>query len=173
MTARRLPFALALLLTLAGCQRDEAGPVELAGKVFIFNYRNATATYVLTLRKVAPFTEGSTALTRYENPAGGPPVEVETKIFPFWEKIALESPPMHCIVKDRPYRVEIELRGPDRRLLQKLDTTLTSTLDQSILPGKPLVVGPVYTPNPAVYDAAGTADYAQERCDAAGAGAGG
>ena len=155
---------LALPLILAGCQREEAGPVELAGKVFIFNYRTATASYVLTLRKVAPFLDGSKAVTRYENPAGGPPIVVETRIFPFWEKIALESPPMHCIVKDHPYRVDIALHGPDGKLLQSLETTLTSTLDQSILPGKPLVVGPVYTPNPAVYGAGGTADYAPERC---------
>ena len=31
---------------------------------------------------------------------------------------------------------------------QTIDTTITSSLDQTILPDRPLVVGPVYTPNP-------------------------
>ena len=52
------------------------------------------------------------------------------------------------MVKDRPYKVSIAIEGPDGALLQTIDTTMTSSEDQSLLPDRPLVVGPLYTPNP-------------------------
>ena len=40
------------------------------------------------------------------------------------------------------------IEGPDGSVRQTIETTLASTDDQSILPDKPLVVGPLYKPNP-------------------------
>jgi hypothetical protein len=150
MTASRLATAaLALLLLTGGCR--ESGKDEflvLSGKVFIFNYRIATATYVVTFAKARPIPDGSTVVAEFENPAGGDALRVEQKVWPKLDKVALESPPLSCVVKGRPYHFSVSLTGPDRKLLQRIDSTLTSTLDQSILPDRPLVVGPVYTPNP-------------------------
>ncbi len=158
-------LAAVLLLPLAACQRSDAGgPTEIEGKIFIFNYRLSTAVYEIALRKSGAIPEGSVVSTDYENPAGGPPIAQEMKIFPFWEKIALESPPLHCVVKDRPYHVTIRILGPDRAEIQKLETTVISSLDQSILAAKPLVVGPAYDKNPEIYGANGKADYAPEAC---------
>ena len=39
-------------------------------------------------------------------------------------------------------------RAPTARFLQKIDTTLMSTEDQSILPDRPLVIDQLYTANP-------------------------
>lgn len=151
-------------LLLGGCQRPEdEGPLQLAGHVFIFNYRLSTAVYEVALNKVGDIPDGSMARTEYENPAGGPPLVTTTKIFPFWKKVALESPPLRCVVKDRPYAVKITLIGPDGRDLQHIETTITSTLDQSILAAKPLVVGPAYDKNPEVFKPDGTADYAGDQ----------
>jgi hypothetical protein len=140
---------LALLALASGCR--ESGNEEylvLTGKVFIFNYRVATATYVVTLAKSKPVPDGSVVLAEFENPAGGEPLRVEQKVWPRSDKVALESPPLSCVVKDKPYQFSIRLIGPDKTTLQTLDSTLTGTLDQTVLPDRPLVVGPVYTPNP-------------------------
>jgi hypothetical protein len=151
------------LVSLAGCQREDLDePLKLSGKVFIFNYRVAQATYVVTLARNGPLPEPSFAEATFENPAGGEALITRTKIFPFWQKVSLESPPVRCVVKDHPYAISIKVLDGKGAVLQTIDTTLTSNLDQSILPGKPLVVGPVYTPNPDVYGADGTVDYAQE-----------
>ncbi|WP_342588664.1 hypothetical protein [Rhizobium wuzhouense] len=166
MMARRKLLSLAASVAMSilpACQREDVKePLKISGKVFIFNYRVAQATYVITLARNGPLPDESFAVTRFENPAGGAPIETRTKIFPFWQKVALESPPVHCIVKGKPYAISIQVVDKDGRLLQAIDTTLTSTLDQTIMPGKPLVVGPIYTPNPDVFHADGTRDYAQE-----------
>lgn len=165
MTARTSLMALAAFAALAflpACQREDVNkPLKLSGKVFIFNYRVAQATYVITLARNGPLPEESFAVTQFENPAGGAPIETRTNIFPFWQKVALESPPVYCIVKGKPYAISIRVVDKDDNLLQQIDTTLTSTLDQTIMPSKPLVVGPIYTPNPEVFHADGTRDYAQ------------
>ena len=61
--------------------------------------------------------------------------------------MTLESPPLTCVVKDKPYAVSIRIEGADGTLLQTIETTMTSSRDQSILPDRPLVVGPVYELN--------------------------
>ncbi|OJT99215.1 MAG: hypothetical protein BGN83_08375 [Rhizobium sp. 63-7] len=154
---------LAALALLAACQREsEDGPTEISGKLFVFNYRVATATYMITLQRKAPLPENGVVEAEYENPRGGAPLTTRSKIFPFWEKIVLESPPLHCVVKDRRYAVKIRILDSDSKLLQSLETTVVSNLDQSILPAKPLVIGPIYTRNPEVFKADGTADYSPE-----------
>lgn len=157
------------ITSLSGCQREDTKePLKVSGKVFIFNYRVAEATYVVTLARNGPLPDPSFVETTFENPAGGPPLVTRSKIFPFWEKVSLESPPVHCVAKGKPYAVDIRIIDGEDKVIQTIKTSLTSTLDQSIMPGKPLVVGPVYTPNPEVYGTDGKVDYAQEKtCPAA------
>lgn len=156
----RIMLVVLIALALASCRREETGgPTEIAGKIFIFNYRLSTAVYEIALRKTGDIPEGSTVTAEFENPAGGPPLVKSLKIFPFWEKIPLESPPLRCVVKDRPYHVRITIAGPDGAPLQAIDTTVTSSLDQSVLAAKPLVSGPAYDKNPEVFKADGSADY--------------
>ena len=169
---KAIPIVVSLLLALSwltGCQREDLDePLKLSGKVFIFNYRVAQATYVVTLARNGPLPDPSFVETTFENPAGGAPLVTRTKIFPFWEKVSLESPPVHCVIKDRPYAVSIRILDTSDKVLQTIETTLTSSLDQTVMPGKALVVGPVYTPNPEVYCADGTVDYAKgQTCPAA------
>lgn len=146
----RLAAACAAALALAAC-RESGGESEyfkLAGKIFVFNYRVATATYLVNLVPVQPVGEGETAVATFEDPAGGPPIVVRQKIWPKLEKTTIESPYLFCIVKDRPYAVSIAIEAADGTVKQTIDTTITSSLDQDILPDRPLVVGPIYTPNP-------------------------
>jgi hypothetical protein len=140
---------LAALPLLSCRESGEAGEFyRIAGKLFVFNYRVATATYLVNLVAVQPPREGETAVASFEDPAGGAPIVVRQKIWPKLEKTTLESPPLNCIVKDRPYVVSIRIEAADGSLVQEIATTMTSSEDQSVLPDKPLVVGPVYTPNP-------------------------
>ncbi|MBO3759713.1 hypothetical protein J5J10_10625 [Ciceribacter sp. L1K23] len=167
MTFTRAATTVLLVATMAlsttGCQREDEGPLAVSGRIFIFNYRVAEATYVLTLARKGELPDESVIETSFENPAGGPPLVTHTRISPTWEKIALESPAVHCIVRDRPYAVSIRISDGNGKPIQTIETSVTSSLDQTILPAKPLVVGPVYTPNPEVYPGDGTADYSPAR----------
>ncbi|AEH84816.1 hypothetical protein [Mesorhizobium opportunistum] len=121
---------------------------EVSGKIFVFNYRLARATYVVTLRPLRPMGEGQVAVASFQNPAGGAPIVVEQKVWPKLGKVSLESPALTCIVKNKPYAIAISIKGADGAVLQKIDTTLMSTEDQSILPDRPLVIDQLYTANP-------------------------
>ena len=149
---RLLPILLPLVLLLSACQREEGpDPLKLTGRMFVFNYRLAYATYLVTLEQTRPLPDGSIVKAEFENPAGGAPLVLERKIFPGLPRVVLESPDVTCVRKDRPYKVEIALLGPDGSRMQALEIEVTSNLDQSILPAKALVVGPGYDKNPEVF----------------------
>lgn len=153
--------AIAVTLLIAGCQRDEATDLFApSGKVFIFNYRLSYAAYMLTFAKVAEVPPGARVIAMFENPEGGAPLTIERPLFAAQDKLVLESPPVYCVRKDRPYLVKLSVTGADGTTLQSYETTVVSTLDQSILPAKPMVVGPGYQMNPEVYGPDGKADYA-------------
>ena len=156
----RRVYGMALCLLLAvGCQREEQREIaKVSGRMFVFNYRVATATYLITLQPTAPIREGSTIEADFENPRGGTALTADERLFPKSEKITLQSPPVECVKQDRPYKVTIRLKAPDGHVIQTIDTTVTSDTDQSLLPAKPLVVGPLYTPNSEVFRADGTVD---------------
>jgi hypothetical protein len=150
---RGLGPALALALALIGASAcrdsgDEGEFFRLDGKIFVFNYRVATATYLVNLAPLRPVEEGQFAVVSFEDPAGGGDIVVRKKIWPKLPKTTIESPPLRCVVKDRPYKVSIRIEGPDGSVLQTIDTTMASSEDQTLLPDRPLVVGPLYTPNP-------------------------
>jgi hypothetical protein len=155
MSSTRLILAAALLATLtvlSACQRETGpDPLQLTGKMFIFNYRLAYATYMITLVKTEPVADGSIVVATFENPAGGPPLTLDRKLFPKLDKIVLESPDVTCVKKQKPYAVTIEVKGPDGTILQTLKTTVISNLDQDIMPAEALVVGPAYDKNPDVF----------------------
>jgi hypothetical protein len=152
-------IAAALLLT--ACQREEQREiVSVSGRMFVFNYRVATATYLVTLQPTAPISEGSSIEASFENPRGGEAFAVTERLFPKSPKIVLQSPPVECVKEGRAYQVKIRLKAPDGHVMQTIETSITSDTDQSMLPAKPLVVGPLYTPNPEVFKADGSTDMA-------------
>lgn len=146
----KIVAAALCLLALGACRESgrEGEYFEITGKLFVFNYRVATATYLVTLGPLQPMREGETAVATFENPAGGEPIVVRQKIYPKLEKTTIESPPLQCVVKDKPYTVSIRIESQDGAVMQTIDTTMTSSEDQDLLPDQPLVVGPAYTPNP-------------------------
>lgn len=66
-------LAITTVLGLSGCQRDEPRDVaKVSGRMFVFNYRVAIATYLVTLQRIAPIRDGSTLEATFENPAVAP-----------------------------------------------------------------------------------------------------
>jgi hypothetical protein len=170
MKARSLILmAFAAGLALAGCQREaDDGPTKLSGRIFVFNYRLSAATYMITLQKITPIPEGAVAVAEFENPMGGDPLVIKQKIYPFWDKITLESPDIHCVRKDHPYSVSIRLVDAGEKTIQTIKTSVKSNFDQSILAARPLVLGPAYDKNPDVFKPDGSADFSPEAsCPAA------
>ena len=145
---------LAVITSLSACQRETGpDPLELTGKMFVFNYRLAYATYMITLTKTQPVPDGSTVAVTFEDPSGGPPLTLDRKLFPKLDKVVLESPDVTCVKKQKPYAVTIDVKGPDGTILQTLKTSVISNLDQDIMPAQALVVGPAYDKNPDVFKA--------------------
>ena len=140
---------LAAAVSLGACRDSKEGDLfAVSGRLFEFNYRLGIATYVVTLNPLKPMSDNQTAVVAFENPAGGDALQVRQKIWPKMQHITLTSPPLSCVVKDRPYVVTIRIEDDRGTLLQILNTTLVSSEDQTILPDKPLVTGPVYVLNP-------------------------
>lgn len=136
-------------LLLGGCRDSGDGDFfAVSGRLFEFNYRLGIATYVVTLKPLRPMASDQTAVVDFENPAGGPPLVVTQKIWPKLQHQTLTSPPLTCVVKDKPYAVSIRIEDAKGTVLQTLKTTLVSDQDQTILPDKPLVTGPIYELNP-------------------------
>ena len=126
------------LLAVSAC-RESGGEGEyfaIGGKIFVFNYRVATATYLVNLVPLQPVEEGQTAVASFEDPAGGEPIVVRQKIWPNMAKTTIESPPLRCVVKDRPYEVSIAIEGPDGAVMQTIETTMASSEDQSHAAGQ-------------------------------------
>lgn len=152
---RRASLALALsaaMLALGSC-RDSSSDSErfkFVGRLFVFNYRVATATYLVNLEPLGPVEDGQTAVATFEDPAGGDPIVVRRKIWPKMARTTIESPPIRCVVKNRPYAVSVAIEDASGKVVQTLTTTMKSDVDQTVLPDVPLVVGSGYTPNPAL-----------------------
>lgn len=140
---------LVAITMLGACRQSEEGQYfEVSGRLFEFNYRLARATYVVTLNPLRPMEDGQVVVATFENPAGGAPFVVKQPVWPKMRHITLTSPALTCVVKDKPYAVSIRIEDLSGKLLQTLQTTLISTEDQSVLPDRPLVTGPVYELNP-------------------------
>lgn len=150
-----IPILGALLLVI-GCQRKAEDYITVNGKVFIFNIRLARAFYMLTLNRLPATPDGVVVVAEFEDPAGGPPLVKEQKVFPKMTRIDLQSPDVDCVTTGRPYRIHIVVRSPEGETLQTIDTTLTSTLDSTMLPEKALVEGPAYTRTKDAYGADGS-----------------
>lgn len=146
-----LPVMLLAALS-ASCQRQDTDYISISGKIFIFNIRLARAYYMLDLNRLAATPDDAVVVAEFEDPAGGPALVKEQKVFPKMTRIDLQSPDINCVVTGKPYKIHVTLKAADGKVLQTLDTTLTSTLDQTVMPAQALVVGAAYDKNPDAFD---------------------
>jgi hypothetical protein len=148
MKTRLIAFIL-MALALVGC-RDESrtGYVELTGRIFIFNPRIGKAFYAVSLGVLKTLPAGTRVKATFENPAGGEKILTDDIARVLLNKIAVESPPVLCIKKDKSYAFDVTLEDANGVVLQTISSSIKSSLDQSIMPDGPLVVGNAYEPNP-------------------------
>ena len=123
--------------------------LKIAGSGFIFNYRVADAFYGFTAVVQKPVKAYSQIVARFENPAGGPPIEVSQVVTPRSDRYGIRTPPLHGIKKDKPYRVSVRLvQNGDGQVLFDDNFTVASMMSDAVMPPEPLTIGPGYTQNP-------------------------
>ncbi len=152
MRLRWLSAALAVtLLAAASCDDGpQARPgVEIIGGGFIINYREAEAFYGLVARVTRAVPTGTVIEAEFEDPGGGSPFLVTDSVRQGQRDYTLRTPPVVGIVADRDYRVRLRLRDPaSREVITGLEKSFRSSVDQGVVPRRPLTVGPGYHPNP-------------------------
>ena len=114
---------------------------------FIFNYRIAEATAGIIAEPKSTLPSGSTIVARFDNPAGDEPLTVLKTVSEGRKRYSF-STPIEGVIANKPYAVTIQLIGTSGDVLQEIRTTIQSDIDQSILPDKPLTIGPGYHRNP-------------------------
>ncbi|UVC10656.1 hypothetical protein IHQ71_08755 [Rhizobium sp. TH2] len=157
-----IPILLAGLL-LSACQREPEDYITIKGKVFIFNIRVARAFYMLTLNRLPTTPDDAVVVAEFEDPSGGPPLIKKQKVFPKMTRIDLQSPDVNCVVTGKAYKIKITLKSADGEELQTIDTTLNSTLDETMLPEKALVLGAKYDRNPEAFNPDGSIKF-RKKC---------
>lgn len=127
--------------------------LTIAGSGFIFNYRVADAYYGFTAIVEKPVRNYSRIEASFEDPAGGPPFLVSTKLTPRSKRYGLRSPPLSGIEKDKPYHVTVRLvQNGDGAVLFEDAFTVASQMSDAVMPPAPLTIGPGYTRNPDLPD---------------------
>ena len=142
----RLGSVLLLAAMLAACT-GSGDYLSTAGGGFIFNYRIAEATYGIALKPMRDLPPDGVIEATFENPSGGAPF-VMRKDGPFNPtRIAFTTPPLEGVEKGRPYKVSVVLKDAAGATLQTIDKSYVSDIDQSVLPSRPLAIGPGYQRN--------------------------
>jgi len=133
-----------------GGHGGDGPPLSLEGGGFVFNYRIAEVTYGLVARLEPDVPVGTRIVARFDDPAGGPPLVVEETARPGLAKLMLRSPPVTGVVAGRAYGVDVRLVDPASGVeIGRLETSFRSNVDQSIMPERPLTIGPGYQQPPA------------------------
>jgi len=145
------PLLLSLLILLTACSNDDPSQpyVEFIGGGFIFNYRLAEADYGFVVKPVRLIPAGTLLEAVFENPAGGEPLRVRQTARRGMLQYTFRSPPVHGVVANHPYRVELRLLDPATDSeLARYQRTFTSDVDQAVLPTQSPVIGPGHQANP-------------------------
>ena len=147
MTLRMLLVATVVAL-VAACSSESGPYLEVGGGSFIFNYRLATAYAGMVVGPLRPLPENSTIEVTFENPAGGAPFVLTQKVAPETKRYTFTIEPLTGIKANVEYLATVRLLDAGGQELQRIEKKFRSEVDQTILPEKPLTIGPGYTPNP-------------------------
>ena len=140
-------IAVLSLIVLAACSGEEGSYFEVAGGGFVFNYRIAEAKYGIALKPMRDIPADAVIEATFDNPSGGQPFVIR-KEGPFNPtRVAFDTPPLKGVVKGHPYQVTVILRDGSGAPLQTIEKTFQSELDQTVLPERPLAIGPGYQRN--------------------------
>lgn len=145
-------LSLAAGTGMVGCKSEETGPyVKIEGGGFIFNYRIAEAYYGFVARPLRDLPEGGSLEARFDNPDGSEPLVVRHPVRPNAIKYTFRTPPLKNVVANHDYHARLVVLDTDGATeLGRYDKTFRTYIGQSVVPGKPLTVGPGYALNPEV-----------------------
>jgi hypothetical protein len=144
-----LAVGLAAMTGLIGCSSEETGPYfEIGGGGFIFNYRIAEATAGVVVVPKRTLPEGGTLKATFQNPSGGEPLVMTEKVVSTKKTYDFTTPPLSGVKAKTDYVMTVQLLDADGKEIFKADKALRSDLDQTVLPSRPLTVGPGYARNP-------------------------
>ena len=136
-------------LLVAACSSEESGPyLEIQGGGFMFNYRIAEATAGIVAYPLRTLPEGGTIEASFQNPAGGEPIRMSAPVEAGKKKYDFTTPPLQGVKANTGYTMTVRLLDASGKEIETLKKPLVSDLDQSVLPSKPLTVGPGYAKNP-------------------------
>lgn len=153
VVAAAIGFVVVLLAIGWAFREDPAEKpyLGIAGGGFIFNYRVADVFYGFTAYVLKPLPVGSWLIAEFEDPQGGPPLTVETRLHARSSKYGVRSPSVRGVKAGKPYHVSIRLYDRTRaRLLWSGGKDFVSQIDDSVVPAIPLTIGPGYHRNPAL-----------------------
>ncbi|TKT80422.1 hypothetical protein XW59_007035 [Aquamicrobium sp. LC103] len=143
---------LAVLFAIGWMSRvdPETKPyLNILGGGFMFNYRIAEVYYGFTAVVERPLPTGSIIEARFEDPGGGADLIVRQRVGTDTERYSLRSPPVRGVEAGKPYHVAIRVFDrEERQLLWTHGLDFKSQISDTVVPDKPLTVGPGYTPNP-------------------------
>ena len=139
---------LVIMLVLAGCEDHGGAAASFAGGGFVFNYRIGEAFYGVVINLERKLPEGSIIEGQFEDPAGGPAIVVKDNYRDGQRKYMLRTPGLKGIKKDVPYKVVVEIIDKPGHVIERLEKTIKSDIDQSTIPLEQLLIGPGYTLNP-------------------------
>lgn len=156
LTIKRLAGGTAVLLLILfsfgwATRNDPSQKPYLAviGGGFIYNYREGEEFYDVVTEVKKPLAEGSIVEVEFENPAGGAPLVVSERVSAQTNRYAFHSPQIHGVVGGKPYKVVIRVYDREKtKLIWSTTRNFKSDLDDNVVPKKPVVIGPGYTPNP-------------------------
>ena len=143
---------LAVLLAVGWMTREDPDTkpyLRIVGGGFMFNYRVADVYYGFIAVVDRPLPTGSIIEAAFEDPAGGPRHVVRTRVGTGTNHYSLRSPPVRGVQADKPYHVAIRvLDRTETELLWTHDLAFTSRISDTVVPDRPLTVGPGYARNP-------------------------
>lgn len=147
---------VAMLFAIGWLTREdptEKPYLRIAGGGFIYNYRVADVSYGFTAYVLKPLPVGSWIIAEFENPGGGLPLTVETRLHARSVKYGIRSPSVRGVKAGRSYRVSIRIVDYTRtQVIWSDERDYVSQIDDMVVPDRPLTVGPGYHPNPDLVD---------------------
>lgn len=125
--------------------------LKVVGGGFIFNYRVADVYYGFTAVVQRPLPTGSIIEASFEDPAGGAAHLVRQRVGGAEAtSYALRSPNVRGVEAGKPYHVAIRVMDrEERRVLWAQGIDYVSQIGDSVVPDRPLTIGPGYARNPA------------------------